>query len=65
MFKRNGVNITITSVFFTAKPEGKRLLWRSKHEWSNRIKCVDWIQLTQDTIQWRVLMNTVVNRRVA
>jgi hypothetical protein len=25
---------------------------------------VDWIHLTQDRVQWRVLVNTVINLRV-
>jgi hypothetical protein len=52
------------------KPEGKRPLARSKCGWKNNIKMalreigwggVDLIGLAQDTDQWKVLVNTVMN----
>jgi hypothetical protein len=55
------------------KPEGKRLLGRPRHRWVGKIKMdlreigwdgMDWIDLTQDRDEWRVLVNTVMNIRV-
>jgi hypothetical protein len=55
-------------------PEGKRPLRRPTHRWEDNIKMdlreigwdgVDWIDLAQDKDQWRVLVNTVMNLRVA
>jgi hypothetical protein len=55
------------------KPVGKRLLGRPRRRWGNNIKMdlgeigwdgVDWIDLVQDTDQWRALVNTVMNLRV-
>jgi hypothetical protein len=52
------------------KPEGKRPLGRPRRRWedNNRIYLaeigrgrMDWIQLTQDRYQWRVLVNTAIN----
>jgi hypothetical protein len=56
------------------KPEGKRLLGRPRHRWVDNIKMdlreigwdgMDWIYLAQDKDQWRALVNTVMNLRVA
>jgi hypothetical protein len=52
-----------------AKPEGKRLLRRSRHEWDNiKLDCrkiglegVDWTDLAQDRYQWYAVVNTVLN----
>jgi hypothetical protein len=54
-------------------PEGKRPLGRSRCRWVDNTKVnlretgwagMDWIDLTQDSYQWRVLVNTVMNLRV-
>jgi hypothetical protein len=54
--------------------ERKRPLRRLRRRWVNNIKTnlrekgwgwrVDWINLAQDSDQWRVLVNTVKNLRV-
>jgi hypothetical protein len=50
------------------KPEGKKLLGRSRRKWVHNIKMdlreiewgdVDWIDLAQDRGLWRALVNTV------
>jgi hypothetical protein len=52
------------------KPEGKRPLGRPTLRWVDNIKMdlreiewrgLDWIDLAQDTDQWRVLGNTIMN----
>jgi hypothetical protein len=52
------------------KPETKRQLGTPKPTWVDNIKMdlreiacggMDWIDLTQDTDQWRALVNTVLN----
>jgi hypothetical protein len=46
-------------------PDGKRPFRRPRHGWEDLNKtgceCVDWIQLPQDTIQWRALVSMVMN----
>jgi hypothetical protein len=65
--KRNAYRI------FVGKPEGKRPLGRPRRRWEDNIRIdlreiewgdMDWIDLTQDRDQWRVLVNTVMNLRV-
>jgi hypothetical protein len=55
------------------KPEGKRPLGKSRRRWDNSIKTdlrkrgwggTDWIDLAQDTDQWRDLVNTIMKLRV-
>jgi hypothetical protein len=52
------------------KPEGKRPLERKRHRWVDNIKMdireigwgsIDWIDLSQDSNQWRALVNTEIN----
>jgi hypothetical protein len=52
------------------KPKGKRPCRRPGHRWDDNIKIdlkkvgwegMDWIHLPQDSDQWRVLRNTVMN----
>jgi hypothetical protein len=52
------------------KPEGKRPLGRPRRRWEDNIKLdlretvidgVNWIQLAQDSVQWRAFVNTVMN----
>jgi hypothetical protein len=66
--KRNAYRILV------GMPEGKRRLRRPRHRWVDNIKMdlreigwdgMDWIDLAQDKDQWRTLVNTVMNLRVA
>jgi hypothetical protein len=45
------------------KPEGKSPQGRPRRIWVDNIR-MDWIVLSQDRDQWRVLVNTVMNLRV-
>jgi transposase len=55
------------------RSEGKRPLGRPRRRWEDNIKMgpmeigidgANWIKLAQDRVQWRALMNTVMNIRV-
>jgi hypothetical protein len=55
------------------RPEGRRPLGRPRRRWEDNIKMdlrevgfgdVDWIDLAQDRVRWRALVNTVMNLRV-
>jgi hypothetical protein len=55
------------------KPEGKSPLGRPRRRWKDnfkldlrkiRIDGANWIQLAQDRIHWRALVNTAMNLRV-
>jgi hypothetical protein len=52
------------------KPEGKRPLGRPRRRWEVNIRMdlreigwggMDWVDLAQDGVQWRSLVNTVMN----
>jgi hypothetical protein len=54
-------------------PEGKRPLGRPRRRWMDNIKMdlreigwngVDWIDMPQDSDQWRAVVSTVLNLRV-
>jgi hypothetical protein len=60
-------------MILVGKPEGKRSLGRPRRRWADNIKMdlreigwdgMDWTDLTQDSYQWRALVNTVLNLRV-
>jgi hypothetical protein len=60
-------------MLLVGKPEGKRLLGRSRRRWADNIRMdlgeviwgdVDWIGLSQDRNRWRALVNSVLNLRV-
>jgi hypothetical protein len=55
------------------KPEGKRLLGRTRRRWEDNIKIdlqevgcggMDWIKLAQDRDRWLAILNAVMNLRV-
>jgi hypothetical protein len=65
--RRNAYRILV------GKPERRRSLGRPRRRWVNNIKIDlrergwdsrDWIDVVQDTDQWRALVNTVMNLRV-
>jgi hypothetical protein len=58
---------------FVGRTEGKRPLGRPRRRWENNIKMdlgetvidvANWIQLAQDSVQWRACVNTVMNLQV-
>jgi hypothetical protein len=55
------------------RPEGKRPLGRPRRRWEDNIRMglretgidgANWIQLAQDRVQWRALVNTAINLRI-
>jgi hypothetical protein len=55
------------------KPERKRPLGRPRRRWEDSVRMdlreigwggMDWIDLAQDSDQWRALVNTIINLRV-
>jgi hypothetical protein len=65
--KRNAYRILV------GKPEGKRPLGRQRRRWVDNVKIdlreikwdgIDWIDLAQDSDQWRTPVNTIMNLRV-
>jgi len=55
------------------RPEGKRPLGRPRDKWEDNIKMdlretgldgANWIQLTQDRVQWRAFVSRIMNLRV-
>jgi hypothetical protein len=62
--KRNAYRILV------GKPEGKIPLRKPKRRWVDNIKMnlretkrggINWIDVAQDRVQWRALVNTVMN----
>jgi hypothetical protein len=61
------------SKVLVGRPEGKRPLGRPRRRWEGNIKMdlkeigiddANWIRLAHDTVQWRVLVNAIMNLRV-
>jgi hypothetical protein len=65
--KRNAYRILV------GKPQGKKPLGRPRCRWVGNIEIdireigwdsMDWLDLVQDSDQWRALVNTVINLRI-
>jgi hypothetical protein len=65
--KRNAYRLLV------GKPEGRRLVGRSRRRWLDNIRMdlvevewgdVGWIGLAQDRDRWRALVNSVLNLQV-
>jgi hypothetical protein len=65
--------LNFTYRVLVGRPEGKRPLGRPRLRWEDNIKMglreigidgANWIRLAQDRVQWRALVNTVMNLRV-
>jgi hypothetical protein len=59
--------------FLVGRPKGKRPVGRPRRRWEDNIKMdlreigingANWIQLTQDSVQRRAFLKTVMNLRV-
>jgi hypothetical protein len=70
--KRRKIQWVVRVARMIGKPEGNRPLRRPRRIWEDNIKMdlkkigcvgVDWIELSQDWFQWRVLANTVMSLR--
>jgi hypothetical protein len=51
-------------VILVPKPEEKKPLGRHRHRWEIWWEDLDWIYLAQYRVQWRAIVNTVMNLRV-
>jgi hypothetical protein len=56
------------------RPEGKRVPEKTKRRWADNIgmdlrdtgwEDVDWMHLAEDRVQWKALVNTVINIRIS